>query len=160
MWNTRGQFKPFDWQLPVEYFKILFKHRSCISFRANITICKHLCHINIHRVISIVSFWWFLTHQGSINIMSVVCSYRLNMYLKSFTDLTNLTSKMSSACPKYWKWYVTCCILLLKRRNSVFSGFSIFTFSSEFLAIWGLVVLVLQCIFAPKTCFFETLECV
>ena len=85
MWNTRGQFKPFDWQLPVEYFKILFKHISCISFRANITICKHLCHINIHRVILIVSFWWFLTHQGSINIMSVVCTYNnlssYNLYL-------------------------------------------------------------------------------
>ena len=41
-----------------------------------------------------------------------------------------------------------------------FLVFPVFTFSSEFLAIWGLVALVLQCIFAPKTCFFETLECV
>ena len=60
--------------------------------------------------------------------------------------------------PKILK--MICHLLHIAAKTVKFGFFPVFTFSSEFLAIWGLVALVLQCIFAPKTCFFETLECV
>ena len=60
--------------------------------------------------------------------------------------------------PKILK--MICHLLHIAAKPANFGFFRFFTFSSEFLAIWGLVALVLQCIFAPKTCFFETLECV